>query len=66
MNEVLQSLQPRLAGIFLHLHEHAEISWQEQQTTQYIANLLREANMEPQMFDDMTGLYVDIGKGVPG
>lgn len=65
MNEFLQSLQPNLAEIFSHLHEHAEISWQEQQTTQYIASLLREANMEPQMFDDMTGLYVDIGKGTP-
>ncbi|EON73889.1 M20 peptidase aminoacylase family protein [Lysinibacillus sphaericus] len=65
MNKVLQSLQPRMAEIFSHLHAHAEISWQEQQTTQYIANLLKEANLDPQMFDDMTGLYVDIGKGTP-
>jgi len=65
MNQVLQSLQPKLADIFTHLHEHPEISWQEKQTTQYIANLLKEAQMEPQLFDDMTGLYVDIGKGTP-
>lgn len=65
MNQVLQNLQPRLAEIFTHLHEHPEISWQEKQTTKYIANLLKEAKMEPQLFEDMTGLYVDIGKGTP-
>lgn len=65
MNQVLQNLQPRLADIFTHLHEHPEISWQEHETTQYIAALLREAQMEPHLFDDMTGLYVDIGKGEP-
>lgn len=65
MNQVLQNLQPRLADIFTHLHEHPEISWQEKKTTQYIANLLKEAQMEPQLFEDMTGLYVDIGEGIP-
>ncbi|MGG2108749.1 M20 peptidase aminoacylase family protein [Lysinibacillus pakistanensis] len=65
MNQVLQNLQPRLADIFTHLHEHPEISWQEHETTQYIATILREAQMEPHLFDDMTGLYVDIGKGEP-
>jgi amidohydrolase len=56
MNRVLQNLQPRLTDIFTHLHEHPEISWQEKKTTQYIANLLKEAQMEPQLFEDMTGL----------
>lgn len=65
MNQVLRNLQPRLANIFTHLHAHPEISWQEHETTQYIADLLREAQMEPHLFDDMTGLYVDIGKGTP-
>lgn len=65
MNQVLQNLQPRLADIFTHLHEYPEISWQEKKTTQYIANLLKEAQMEPQLFEDMTGLYVDIGEGIP-
>lgn len=49
MNQVLQELQPRLADIFRHLHEHPEVSWQEHNTTQYIANLLREAQMEPHL-----------------
>lgn len=42
MNQVLQKLQPRLADIFKHLHEHPEVSWQEHNTTHYIANLLRD------------------------
>ena len=65
MNQVLQELQPRLADIFKHLHEHPEVSWQEHNTTHYIANVLRETQMGPQLFEDMTGLYVDIGKGTP-
>lgn len=65
MNEDLQRLQPKLAEIFTHLHEHAEISWQEQQTTNYIVNLLEKSGMEPHVFEDIPGLYVDIGKGTP-
>jgi len=65
MNQILQELQPLLTDIFKHLHEHPEVSWQEHNTTQYIANLLREAQMEPHLFEDMTGLYVDIGDGTP-
>lgn len=65
MNQILQELQPLLTDIFKHLHEHPEVSWQEHNTTQYIANLLREAQMEPHLFEDMTGLYVDIGEGTP-
>lgn len=65
MNEDLERLQPRLVEIFTHLHEQAEISWKEQKTTNYIVNLLQEAGMEPHVFEDVPGLYVDIGKGIP-
>lgn len=65
MNESLERLRPRLNEIFSYLHEHAEISWQEQQTTNYIVDLLKKADMKPHVFDDIPGLYVDIGKGTP-
>lgn len=65
MKEILVNLQSRLDEIFTHLHEHAEVSWQEYQTTNFIAELLKEAGMEPQLYEDMTGLYVDIGEGTP-
>ena len=65
MNDHLHKLEPKLAEVFSYLHEHPEISWQEQQTTIYIANILKEAGMEPYLFEDLPGLYVDIGKGTP-
>jgi amidohydrolase len=60
-----QQLAERLHSIFEHLHENPEVSWSEVETTAYIANLLRQEGFEPQTFDNMTGLYVDIGKGTP-
>lgn len=63
MNE--QSLQARMQTIFNHLHTHPEISWNEKQTTTYLVQFLEDEGLTPQTFDDMTGLYVDIGKGIP-
>jgi amidohydrolase len=60
-----QQLAERLQSIFEHLHENPEVSWSEVETTAYIANLLRQEGFEPHTFENMTGLYVDIGKGTP-
>ena len=65
MNDYLRRLEAKLADVFSYLHEHPEISWKEQQTTDYIAKVLKEAGMEPHLFDDLPGLYVDIGTGTP-
>lgn len=62
MNEQLQA---RLQTEFNYLHSHPEISWQEVNTTEYLATLLRKEGLEPIIFSDMTGLYVDIGQGEP-
>lgn len=51
--------------IFDYLHAHPEISWQEVDTTNYIAELLRSRGLQPKLFKEMTGLYVDIGIGEP-
>ncbi|MEK4229485.1 M20 peptidase aminoacylase family protein [Solibacillus sp. FSL H8-0538] len=58
-------LQRKMQGIFAHLHNHPEVSWQEHDTTTYIVKLLQEVGLEPQTFDDIPGLYVDIGQGTP-
>lgn len=58
-------LTERLQKVFEHLHTNPEISWKEIKTTDYLANLLKEEGLEPITFDDMTGLYVDIGEGIP-
>ena len=55
----------KLQRIFQHLHTHPEISWQEVETTKYIANELLNVGLQPVLFEDMTGLYVDIGPGIP-
>ncbi|WP_152657126.1 amidohydrolase [Oceanobacillus sp. CFH 90083] len=60
-----QPLAAQLEPIFEHLHNNSEISWKETETTAYLVNLLRKEGLEPQTFDNMTGLYVDIGKGTP-
>ena len=43
-----------------HLHAHPELSHMEHSTTQFVADKLRAAGLEPVMFPN-TGLMVDIG-----
>ncbi|MCB5936769.1 amidohydrolase [Caldibacillus thermoamylovorans] len=61
----VQKLAERLQPIFNHLHENPEISWNEVETTKYIKSFLKSENLKPKTFENMTGLYVDIGKGTP-
>ena len=58
-------MEQRIKAIFEHLHSHPEVSWQEVNTTAYIAAKVTELGLTPVTFDDMTGLYVDIGEGTP-
>lgn len=59
------SLHDTLARHFDHLHSHPEVSWEEVETTNYLAAELTKLGLDPKRFDDITGLYVDIGKGTP-
>lgn len=43
-----------------HIHSHPELSTQEHGTTAFIARILREHGLEPQLFPG-TGLMVDLG-----
>lgn len=54
-----------LMDVFEHLHTHPEPSWEEVETTHYLAEQLRGLGLAPVTFTDMTGLYVDIGEGTP-
>lgn len=58
-------MEKSLNQIFEHLHHHPEVSWQEVETTQFIAEQLTQAGLTPILFEGMTGLYVDIGPGIP-
>lgn len=58
-------MEQRLQKIFEHLHRHPEVSWKEENTTAYLKQQLEDIGLKPVVFDDMTGLYVDIGEGIP-
>ncbi|GEL04591.1 amidohydrolase [Rummeliibacillus stabekisii] len=60
-----QPFTERLQTIFEHLHHSPETSWNEVETTSYIAEFLRQEGLKPHLFKNMTGLYVDIGEGIP-
>lgn len=58
-------MEKNLNEIFEHLHHHPEIRRQEVETTQFIAEQFIQAGLTPVLFEGMTGLYVDIGPGIP-
>ena len=60
-----QQLIERLKPIFEHLHQNPEESWNEVETTAYLVKFLQDEGLKPHVFENMTGLYVDIGKGIP-
>jgi amidohydrolase len=62
---MLSSLEKRMLEIFHYLHEHPEVSFQEYQTTTYIADLLQNEGIKVQTFEDTTGLIAEIGQGKP-
>ena len=48
----LDALEPRLLNLFEYLHENPEPSWEEWETTKYLAQLLADEGYEPQLFED--------------
>lgn len=65
MQTNLEKIRPLVQSIFQHLHDHPEISWEEKETTSYIANLLRNEGLPVTTFSDSTGLMVTLGTGKP-
>lgn len=53
-------LADRLVAWRRHLHAHPELSYEEHETTEYIAGELRELGLEPQRFELGTGLWCDV------
>ena len=65
MKQLLEEITPTLKDVFTYLHSHPEISWKEQNTTNYIKQLLESYGFSPHLIDGSTGLYVEIGHGKP-
>ncbi|WP_234032398.1 M20 peptidase aminoacylase family protein [Lentibacillus cibarius] len=59
--EVMSDLQNRVKDTFHHLHQHAEISWEETETTAYIASILQEQGCAVTAFADCTGVVGTYG-----
>lgn len=60
---VVDGLADRLVAMRRELHAHPELSWREVETTARLARWLREAGLDPQLFPDTTGVFVDVGSG---
>ncbi|HAQ06595.1 MAG TPA: amidohydrolase [Bacillus bacterium] len=63
MRTLLNELKEELLQVFDHLHENAEVSWEEIQTTEYLSNLLSAYGLNPIPFDGCTGFIAEIGEG---
>lgn len=59
--QIVGELEERLVGIRRELHQHPELSFQEEETTARLAAWLREAGLQPQTLPESTGLFVDVG-----
>lgn len=60
-----EALLQQLLSIYNYLHEHPEVSWQEHETTDYLVHFLERLGLSPVRLKGCTGLYVDIGQGIP-
>lgn len=65
MNSIIQKLIPYLRKVFTHLHENPEISWEEIQTTDYIAKLFENKDCKITAYENTTGLTIEAGRGKP-
>ncbi|WP_085991068.1 M20 peptidase aminoacylase family protein [Oceanobacillus senegalensis] len=61
-------LEQRVRTTYEHLHNQAEISWEETKTTNYIKGLLEKSGLKVTTFDDCPGVIGEFGnfeKGLP-
>ena len=59
-------LSGEIAASRHYLHQHAELSFQEQETTAYLVEELEKMGIPVQKFDDYTGCIATIKGGRPG
>ncbi|WP_298830943.1 M20 peptidase aminoacylase family protein [uncultured Planococcus sp.] len=62
------TLMKKVKETFDYLHENAETSWEEVETTRYLQQVLEEHGCKTETFDDCTGVigrYGNFDKGLP-
>ncbi|WP_188455800.1 M20 peptidase aminoacylase family protein [Virgibacillus oceani] len=55
------AIEQKVKDTFQYLHEHAEISWEEVETTAYIREILEDAGCSVTTFNDCTGVIGEYG-----
>nr|WP_251551260.1 M20 peptidase aminoacylase family protein [Neobacillus muris] len=57
-----QTFMKKIYETFQYLHQNPELSWEEKETTKYVAQILKDAGcLRVTTFDDCTGVIGDIG-----
>lgn len=54
-----------LQALWQHLHENAEVSLKEVNTSNYLMNHFKNAGFQPVAFQFIPGFYVEVGNGQP-
>ncbi|RNB82001.1 amidohydrolase [Brevibacillus fluminis] len=66
MRTTIEQLKPAIFSLYEHLHQNPEVSWQEEKTTAFIADLLEKHQCRVTTFDDVTGVVAEWGDLTPG
>ena len=62
----IYELEPELISVRRWLHEHAELSWKEVKSTEYITNYLTKVGLDAHEFEGHTGCWTEIKGGQAG
>jgi len=65
MRTTIEQLRPVIFSLYEHLHQHPEISWQEVQTTAFLADFLGQYDCRLTTFEDVTGVVAEWGSVAP-
>ncbi|ARK30211.1 M20 peptidase aminoacylase family protein [Halalkalibacter krulwichiae] len=59
IDEWIEKYKDQITATYQHLHSIAEVSWEEQETTNYLAKRVGQLGIEYSLFDDHTGLVAE-------
>lgn len=65
MRTIIEQLRPTIFSLYDYLHQHPEVSWQEIETTSFLADFLQKSGCRVTTFSDMTGVIAEWGNDSP-
>jgi amidohydrolase len=60
---LIENLEKQIMAWFEEFYANPEVSWKEFKTTERIANILDELGVSYRRFEDITGLFAELGEG---